>query len=52
VDGFGNEVDLPLPPLFFAAALFDLSFTTFLDAALAFPLPFDFLRVAIASSSK
>jgi hypothetical protein len=25
----------------------DLSFTTFLDAALALPLPFDFLRVAI-----
>jgi hypothetical protein len=24
-----------------------LSFTTFLDAALALPLPFDFLRVAI-----
>src|SRR4026208_562871 len=37
----------PLPFAFLAATALDLSFTTFLDAALALPLPFDFLRVAI-----
>jgi hypothetical protein len=36
-----------LPFAFLAATALDLSFTTFLDAALALPLPFDFLRVAI-----
>jgi hypothetical protein len=44
LDGRGKW---PLPFAFLAATALDLSFTTFLDAALALPLPFDFLRVAI-----
>src|SRR5262245_1035419 len=44
VDGRGR---CPLPFAFLAVAALDLSFTTFLEAALALPLPLDFLRVAI-----
>src|SRR5215831_1288301 len=49
LDGRGRW---PLPFAFLTEVLallaaLDLSFTTFFEAALALPLPFDFLRVAI-----